>query len=309
MLGRTHHAVRASLRRCPSGCCRGPSSRHPTPTDEDAFVELARIAARAHGVGERAVPARLLPAAAGRRQAGDRHPGRQRGAAPGRRSRAGGRPATSTATPALPRAGSRPAPCSSPFDPLVWERARVEALFGFRYRIEIYVPADKRVHGYYVLPFLLGDRLVARVDLKSDRQAAWRGALLVRSAWAEAQAPPETAAELLAELRAWPAGSGSPTCGSSPAATSRPPCAGLRPKPGRRVGARRGLCRRRPSTTISTTRHPTDGPKAANGLPISVVTGGNRSARLSHDKGEETSVAGCRTAPCTAAVRSAQDCE
>jgi uncharacterized protein len=107
--------------------------------------------------------------------------------------------------PAYRRAGARTPRAITgrallcPFDPLIWERARTERLFDFHYRIEIYVPEPKRVHGYYVFPFLLDGELVARVDLKADRAAS---VLRVPGAFTEPGVDESrVAAELASELR------------------------------------------------------------------------------------------------------------
>jgi uncharacterized protein len=175
----------------------------PTPDRETSLRELLLVAARAHGLGTprdladywrlpiREVRA-LLPGmvADGQLEAAAvegwdglvvRHPGA-----------------------VLPR---RVEACAlvSPFDPAMWERSRIERVHGFRYAIEIYVPAAKRMHGYYVLPFLLGDTYVARVDLKADRPGR---RLLVQSAWREPDLAErgtdegEVAERLAGELRA-----------------------------------------------------------------------------------------------------------
>jgi uncharacterized protein YcaQ len=168
----------------------------PTPTEQESRRELLALSAQALGVGtahdlcdyfrlnvpkSRAALAELV-------EDGRLVPVGVEGWAP---------PAYLWAGARIPRGiGART--LLSPFDSLVWDRERTERLFGFRYRIEIYTPAAKRQFGYYVLPFLLGDELVGRVDLKSDRKAS---ALLVPAAWGEPGVfDDEVAEELYDEL-------------------------------------------------------------------------------------------------------------
>jgi hypothetical protein len=166
----------------------------PTPSEDDAMKALLLRAARSHGVGSARCLAdyhRLNIVTARRLLAELVADGALRAVeVEGWR-----RPALLHPEAVLPR-WVRAAALLSPFDSLVWERERVEALFGFRYRIEIYVPAAQRVHGYYVLPFLHDGELVARVDLKADRQS---GTLRVRGAFAEPTFNKDKSTAVLAE--------------------------------------------------------------------------------------------------------------
>ena len=167
----------------------------PEPPEAEALEALIEISARAHGIGTasclrdyfRLPAAESKPAIAGLVESGRLIPVE---------SDAFSGPVYLHAEARRPRRIEGRA-LLSPFDPVVFERTRTENLFGFHYRIEIYTPKHKRRHGYYVLPFLLNESLAARTDLKADRAES---VLRVHSVFAEENAPPETAAELAAEL-------------------------------------------------------------------------------------------------------------
>ncbi len=169
----------------------------PALPEHEARKELLVLAARHHGVGtledladyHRLTPTHCKQALAELVEEGRLLPVTVRD---------WGRPAYLHPEARLPRAISTCA-LLSPFDPIVWNRDRAMRMFGFRYKIEIYTPKPKRQYGYYVLPVLVGDELVGRVDLKADRA---NGALLVQSAWAEPGVNErEVADALMLELR------------------------------------------------------------------------------------------------------------
>ncbi|MGB8650281.1 MAG: crosslink repair DNA glycosylase YcaQ family protein, partial [Mycobacteriales bacterium] len=168
----------------------------PTPSRADAQRELVRIAARAHGVATerdlrdyfrlRVDEARVAVGALV-----------EEGVLEPVRVEAWRDVAYLSHGAAVPRR-VRGSALLSPFDPLVWERSRTARLWDVDYRIEIYVPAHKRVHGYYCLLLLHDEAVRARVDLKADRRA---GVLRVAAAWREPDHHPGTAQALAAELR------------------------------------------------------------------------------------------------------------
>jgi uncharacterized protein len=166
----------------------------PTPTEHEARKELLRLAAEHLGIAtledltdyHRQKNAPCKPLVAELVDEGVLEPVTVEG---------WGRPAYLYTSAARPRRVDAAA-FLSPFDPVVWCRPRTERLHGFHYRIEIYTPAPKRIYGYYVLPFLWGDDLVGRADLKADRQ---RGVLMAPGVFGEPGVPTGEVAEAMAE--------------------------------------------------------------------------------------------------------------
>lgn len=182
----------------PEVLAAGPFGAQPMPPEE-AFAALVELAARAHGVGtERCLRdyARLSPVQA--------RPAIERLLREGvlRQVRVSGwrAPAYLHAEAHIPARAPQARALLSPFDSLIWQRERTAALFGFDYRLEFYTPAARRRFGYYVMPFLLGDRLVGRVDVKADRRAGVLRVLAVYWEDGALRRRPDAGPELAAEL-------------------------------------------------------------------------------------------------------------
>lgn len=174
----------------------------PTPSESDSFKALLMLGAKSHGIGTATDLADYF-----RLRMPDARPVLKALVADGElemvRVTGWDEPAYLHPEAKIPRS-IKASTFLTPFDPVCWFRPRAERLFDFHYRIEIYVPEPKRVYGYYVLPFLHGDRLVGRADIKADRHA---GVLLAKGIFGEAHTDPDVVApamaKSLAEMAEW----------------------------------------------------------------------------------------------------------